>query len=400
MRTEQLLAAAALSLATGSVAALNLQLKPAVYAEIQHDDNVFRSGDNAPAGSAPKVADTLNILGAGVALTLSQSLQQLELRGEVERVDYSDLDALDYNRYQLGAEARLAYGSLLKLKLDAGRERRQESFAFRDDTTNGFITIDKASAELRAALTPRWTAITRAERYQTEASRVGSQDFDLTENVGELGLEYRRDGYSTASLGLRLAEGDYPRRVVTPGDGREKEYDQRTVLGRIGYTPSGISDLTAQIGYTQRRHDDAAVPDFSGITGQASYRRRFSGVSELRLEAYRDLYYVEDINANYVENLGLRLTYDYRWSAKLAFAVGGERYESRYESSPGFTVGGAARKDQISNVRLGAQYQPFYRFSILPEYRYERRGSNVIDSAYDYNVIGVGLAYEYGAPRR
>ena len=46
---------------------------------------------------------------------------------------------------------------------------------------------------------------------------------------------------------------------------------------------------TAQIGYTQRRHDDAAVPDFSGITGQASYRRRFSGVSELRLEAYREV---------------------------------------------------------------------------------------------------------------
>jgi len=400
MRTERLLMAAALSLMAGAASALNLQLKPSVHVEVQHDDNVFRVSDTPQPGGAPKVADTLNTLGAGAVLTVRESRQELEIKGEVERIDYADLDQLDYNRYQVGGTAKLAYASLLQLKLDAGRERRQESFAFRDDTDNGFITIDKFGAELRAALTPRWTGIAKGERYQTEASRLASQDYDLTENAGELGIEYRRDGYSSAGVAVRVAEGEYPRRIVTPGDGREKDYDQRTVLARVGYTPSGLSDLTAQLGYTQRRHDDAAVPDFSGITGSASYRRRFSGVSQLQLQAYRDLYYVEDINANYVENLGVRATYDYAWSAKLAFAVGAERYESSYEGSPGFNVGGAVRKDQITNFRIGAQYQPFYRFSILPEYRYERRGSNVADSAYDYNVFGVDLAYEYGAPRR
>lgn len=400
MRIERALLAAALSLVASAAAALNLQLKPSVHVEVQRDDNVFRAPDAPVAGTAPRVADTLNLLGAGAALTLRESLQELEVRGEVERIDYAKLDVLDYTRYQVGAEARLVYASLLKLKLDAGRERRQESFDYRDDTGQGLITVDQASAELRGAITPRWTGIAKAERYQTQASRLASQDYDLTEDAGELGIEYRRNGYSTAGLALRLAQGNYPRRVVTPGDGREKDYDQQSLLARIGYTPSGLSDLSAQLGYTQRRHDDAAVPDFSGVTGRASYTRRFSGLSQIRLEAYRDLYYVEDVNANYVENLGLRTTFDYAWSAKLAFAVAGERYESRYEGSPGFNVGGAARKDQVLNLRLGAQYQPFYRFSILPEYRYERRGSNVADSAYDYNVFGVDLAYEYGTPRR
>lgn len=400
MRTERLLTAAVLSLLTGAASALNLQLKPSVHVEVQHDDNVFRVSDAPQPGQASKTADTVSTLGAGAALTLRQSRQELEIKGEVERIDYVDLDQLDYNRYQVGGTAKLAYASLLQLKLDAGRERRQESFAFRDDTASSFITIDQASAELRAAITPRWTGIAKGERYQTEASRALSQDYDLTENAGELGVEYRRDGYSSAGIAVRLAEGEYPRRIVTPGDGREKDYDQRTALFRVGYTPSGLSDLTAQLGYTQRRHDDAAVPDFSGVTGRASYRRRFSGVSQVQLEAYRDLFYVEDINANYVENLGLRLSYDYAWSAKLAFAVAAERYESSYEGTPGLDVGGDARKDQVVSLRLGAQYQPFYRFSILPEYRYERRGSNVANSAYDYNVFGLDLAYEYGTPRR
>lgn len=400
MRTERFALAAALGLSAGAASALNLQLKPSVHAEVQRDDNVFRAPDAPVPGSAPRVADTLNILGAGARLTLRESLQELELRGEAERIDYTDLDSLDYHRYLLAGEARLAYASLLRLKLDAGRERRQESFDFRDDTDRGLITVDQARAELRGSITPRWTGIARAERYQTQASRPSSQDYDLTENAGELGIEYGRSGYSTAGLAVRLAKGEYPRRVVTAGDGREKEYDQRSLLARIGYTPSGLSDFTAQIGYTQRVHDDAAVPDFSGITGRASYTRRFSGLSQIQLEAYRDLYYVEDINANYVENLGLRATFDYVWSAKLAFALAAERYESGYEGSPGFNVGGAARKDQVLNLRLGAQYQPFYRFSILPEYRYERRGSNVASNAYDAKVFGVDLSYEYGAPRR
>ena len=396
MRIERAAAALVLSLAATSAMALNLQFKPSVHAEVQRDDNVFRTPDDPLPGTAPHVGDTIKTLGAGAKLTLRESLQELEVRGEFDRIDYASLDTLDYNRYRVGAEARLAYASLLQLKLDAGRERRQENFIYRDDTANGFITVDQAAAELRLAVTPRWTGIARAERYQTEASRIASQDYDLTENAGELGVEYRRNGYSSLGLALRMAEGEYPRRIVTPGDGREKDYDQQSLLARVGYTPSGLSDLTMQLGYTQRRHDDAGVPDFSGFTGRASYTRRFSGISQMQLEAYRDLYYVEDVSANYVENLGLKATYDYRWSAKLAFAVAAERYESSYEGSPGFTVAGEPRKDDVFNIRLGLDYQPFYRFSILPEYRYERRGSNVANSRYDFSVIGVDLAYEYG----
>lgn len=392
----------ALLLLAGPAMALNLQFKPSAHVEIQRDDNVFRAPDQPPPGNAPKTADTLNTLGAGARLTLRESLQELEVRGEYERVDYHTLDTLDYNRYLVGAEARLAYASLLRLKIDAGRERRQENFAFRSDTESSFVTIDQASAELRLSVSPSWTGIAKADHYQTKASRLASQDYDLTEQAGEVGVEYRRNGYSSLGLALRATEGEYPRRISTPGDGREKEYQQRSVLARVGYTPSGLSDLTAQMGYTQRRHGDDSVPDFSGVTGRASYTRRLSGVSQVRLEAYRDLYYVEDINANYVENLGLRAAYDYRWSAKLAAAVAAERYQSGYESSPGFTVAGQARKDEVFNIRLGADYQPFYRFSILPEYRYERRASNVGNSSYDFSVIGVDLSYEYGvrSPRR
>lgn len=384
----------------GAAAALSLQFKPSVHVEVQHDDNVFRAPDAPPPGAAPRVSDTLTTYGAGARLTLRESLQELEFRGEYDRIDYAELEGLDYGRYLFGGEARLAMGSTLKLRLDASRERRQETFAYRDDTQQSFITIDQGQAELRYAVTPRITAIAGATRYATSASRLASQDYDLEENGAELGGEYRLNGYSYLGLGYRHTEGEFPRRVVRTGDGREKEYTQQSLVSRVGYTPSGLSDFNAQLAYTRRSHDEPGVADFSGFTGRLGYTRKFSGVSQLQLEAYRDLFYVEDINANYVENLGLRAAFDYRWSAKLAFALLAERYDSSYQSSPGFTVAGQAREDEVTSLRIGADYQPFYRFSILPEYRYERRESNLGNNAYDFSVIGVDLSYEYGVRTR
>lgn len=396
MRTELWLALLAAGLVPAVASALNLQFKPSAHVEVQHDDNVFRAADEALPDSAPRTADTLTETGVAATLTLRESLQELELRGEYDRIRYSTLDTLDYDRYLVGGQARLAMASTLKLRLDATRERRQENFAFRNDTEQSFITVDQGKAELSYAVTPRWTGLARVEQYETSFSRAASQDSDLSETAGELAVEYRRNGFSTVGLGYRQSEGDYPRRIVVAGDGREKEYTQQSLFSRIGYTPSGLSELTAQLGYTQRTHDDALVRDFNGVTGRASYLRKFSGISQLQIEAYRDLYYVEDINANYVENLGVRLSYDYEWSAKLRFAASIEQYDSSYEGSPGVNSSGEPREDEVLGFRIGADYQPFYRFSILPEYRYEQRDSNFANSRYDFQVIGVDLSYTYG----
>jgi len=392
MRIEGWLAAGALSLIAVPALAQSIQLKPAVRLEVQGDDNVFRSS----GGVVPREADLLTTVGAGGKLTLSESLQSLELRGEVAHTDYLRLDELDYDQYQVGAQLKLALASLLQLRVDASRERRQENFAFRDDTENGLITVDKGTAELRLRVTPSWTGIALGERYQTRTSREQSRDADLTEDSMELGTEYRLTGYSSFGLAWRQSEGDYPNRVVVAGDGREKTYDQQNLIVRAGYRPSGLSDLTAQLAYTQRTHEDPAVRDFRGITGRAGYTRTFSGISRLQAEIYRDLFYVEDINANYVENLGLKGLYEYRWSAKLSLIGSTELFRSSYQGSPSQNAQGTPRSDVVFGLSLGADYRPFYRFSLRPELRHEQRGSNTANGGYHFTTAGVDLVYEYG----
>ena len=227
-----------------------------------------------------------------------------------------------------------------------------------------------------------------------------SRPFNVEQRGIEAGVQYQRSAYSSFGLALRHVDGDYPKRVATPGDGREKTYQQQSLIARVGYTPSGLSDLQGQLGYTQRLHDDPSVADFRGLTGRLGYTRTLSGRTRLRVEVYRDLFYVEEVGTNYAENLGEVLTADYRYSAKLAFAAAVEHFTSDYRSSPGFSVAGAARSDEVLSLSLGADYRPFYRFSILPEYRYENRSSNVLSSSYSYSTIGVDLAYRYGSASR
>lgn len=393
------LPAAAFCVCCSTASALSLEFKPSAHVELQREDNVFRAANTPPLGAAPRQTDTLTRAGLGGRLTLRHSLQELELHGDVDRVNYAKLDSLDHDRYQFGLQGRLAMVSTLRLQLDAGRQRKLEDFTFREDTERGFITTDLASAQLRYAATPEWTAVSRLGYLRSLASRQASQDFDLSEVAAELGGEYRINGYSSFGLAFRQAEGDYPQRVVSAGDGREKDYRQQSLIGRASYVPSGLSDYAVELAFTRRAHDDSGVPDFSGLTGRLAYGRRFSGLSRVQVEVYRDLFYVQAADSNFVDNLGLRASLDYRHSAKLALAVAVERFQSSYRGTPAFSVGGNAREDEVSGIRVSAGYAPFYRFSIEPAYRYERRHSSLAAQSYDFSVIGLDLIYKYGELR-
>lgn len=398
--TERALALALL-LALPAAQALTLDLKPLARVQVSHDSNIFRSPDNPAPGAGSAISDTIITTGVGGRLTLRESLQTLELRGDFDHLKYLDQNQLDHDRRRLSAEARLNAGSTLHLTLNGSEERRLENFAYRDDSQKSFVTASNASALLAYDLTPRWTVEAQADRFSSRASLASSTDFNLVEHGANLGVRYARNGYSSLGLSLRQVEGEYPARVVIAGDGREKSYTQSSLLAKAGYTPSGISDLSAQLGYTQRLHSDASVSDFRGFTGRLGYTRQVSGRTRLRGEAYRDLFYVEEVGANFAENLGLLLAADYRYSAKLAFAAAVESIQSDYRGASGFqAASGQQRSDQLLSLRVGADYRPFYRFSVLPEYRWERRESNLANSGYSYSSFALDLTYAYGAELR
>lgn len=399
MRTNPALVVAAVVVGAQSLPAqaLHLELSPNLQARIQRDDNLFRAPDNPPRGSAPKVGDTITRVGGGAKLKLEQSLQRLELSGDYQRNDYRDQSQLDHDSYQVGARANLRLGSTLSLDLAASRDRRLENFAFRDDAAKGFLRLDTSSADLAYAITPRYSLVARADYLATRATLRASQDFDVTERGQEAAVRYQTAGFSRLEFALRNVDGEFPKRRVTAGDGREKAYTQQSAQLRVGYIPSGLTDIALQIGYTRRTHDDPLVEDFSGVTGRGSVLRRISGRTQVRMDVFRNLFYVEEVGANYVENLGAAIGGDYLYSSKLRLGGTLERVQSRYRGSDRFTLlGDDGRKDNVTTLRLGAEYRPIYRLSVIPEFRTERRSSPEQLSSYRYQSVGLDLVYRYG----
>jgi Putative beta-barrel porin 2 len=377
-------------------AALGLEFKPSAHVEVQRDGNIYRAPDSPPPGAPPKVADVITTVGGGARLTLRESLQELEVQADADHDRYGQLSTLDNTRYAIDALARLALGSTLRSNIEASRKRQLENFAYTDNTDRGFITTDTDSADLRYALAARMSVAAKFTHTATTASLPSSRDYDLNDNTAEVGADYLRSGFSSLGFAVRLGQGEYPNRPIVPGSGVEQSYRQQTALLRARYAPSGLSDLNLQLGLTKRTHDDPSVPDFHGLTGRVSYLQRFSGKTQWRIDAYRDLYYIADAEANYVENLGLRLAVDYQYSAKLALALAAEQYRANYRGTPLFSVVGTPRQDDVSAVKLGVEYRPFYRMKVLPQWRWEQRHSNQSDRDYRFSVVGIDLAYDYG----
>lgn len=385
-----------LGLVPGLASALSLEFKPSVHAEVQRDSNIYRAPDFPPPGAPPKVADVITTLGGGARLTLRESLQELEVQADADHDQYRQLSSLDNTRYGVDAVARLAFGSTLRSNLEASRKRQLENFAYTDSTDRGFITTDTDSADLRYALAARMSVSAKFTHTATAASRPSSRDYDLNDNAAEVGTDYQRSGFSSLGFAVRLGEGEYPNRPAAPGSGIEQSYRQQTALVRARYAPGGLSDLNLQLGFTGRTHDDPSVPDFHGLTGRISYLRKSSGKAQWRIDAYRDLYYIADAEANYVENMGLRLAVDYQYSAKLALAMAAEQYRANYRGTPLFSMIGTPRKDDISAVKVGVEYRPLYRMKVLPQWRWEQRHSNQPGRDYQFSVAGIDLAYDYG----
>jgi hypothetical protein len=95
--------------------------------------------------------------------------------------------------------------------------------------------------------------------------------------------------------------------------------------------------------------------------------------------------------------LGAGIGGDYLYSSKLRFGGTLERAQSRYRGADRFTLlGEDGRKDHVTLLRLGAEYRPFYRLSVIPEFRTEQRSSPERLSSYRYQSVGLDLVYRYG----
>lgn len=393
------LATAAIA-ATVPAQALIIDLHPYVSAGYAYDTNLFRTQD---AAQAQVVTDGGPRGGSvyrgriGTELVMSQSLQRLEVDGEYGYDKYEDYGDLDGSRYKVKARADLAAGRTLGATLTGSRERSLAPYYGGTDRgiAPSLQTDTRGAAELYYRITPEISIKPSVDISRQRQSLDTLRDADLSEDGRQIAVEYARATLSAAGLKYREVDGSYPDRLVAFGSGREKDYRQRTYAGYARYTPSGLSQFRAELGYTRRSHDDPSVPDYSGFTGTLGYRRVISGKTYGEFEVFRNLQSIDEVGINFVEETGVSSVFNYAWSVKTSLVLGYEYLEDRFLGSSSQDPANNDRVDAVQLLRAGVEYAPTSRVLVTPQLRYEDHHSTRDDRSYNYGLFGVELRYRY-----
>ena len=132
-------------------------------------------------------------------------------------------------------------------------------------------------------------------------------------------------------LGFRTLDGEYLQRNPDDNPDLATRYDDRTFDVRATWQPSGISTLDVRLGRTRRDLEPVQDQGFDGTTGRIELRRTVSGKTRARLAVYRDLFSVEDVDANFLEDTGVRTEVEWAATSKLGLTLFAEYVDRAYE---------------------------------------------------------------------
>jgi len=384
--------------AAGVAYPLTVDVHPSAKLGEIYDSNVYLLGPTESSQAligSPHRSDFISQGVAGLQLALTQSLQKLDVEGEYGRDEYSRFRELDNDHYKFKGTASLVLTRSLTATISASKDHFLQSLANRTDESKGFQRESKGSAEVAYAITPEWSIRPEVDVLRERFSLLDQTPSDVDENASQLSLEYRRASLSAAGLKVRNVEGDYPHRDVAFGSGEETSYRQRSADAFATYIPSGLSSFNVEVGYTQRRHEDPSVPNFSGPTGMLTYRRTISGKTYLQVDAFRRLQQAYEIGVNFERESGYDALANYAVTAKTALALEYLYIEDAFVGSQAQDPLNIGRTDKANIYRVGFQYEPLRKFLIEPQFRYESHDSTRDDRAYQFSTGFIDIKYTY-----
>lgn len=379
-------------------AAADTQFSPYAASQLQYDSNVFAlpSRDAAAAQDGdPTRADTVQRYRAGVDARYRWGRQAL--RGSVEgrHFDYWHFGRLDHDEYTVTGGLDWVAASAVGGALEFSQERRMAPFLDRNSTELTMETDRSGRGHFDLALNPEWSVRAGFDIHRLDSPLPAYPGFALDENAGDLALRYLGAGKLALGLYTEYVEGGYS------GVPDAAEFRQATADLTADYAVSGVSEISARLGYSQRQsRNGGGGGDVSGTTGSLEYRRHFSVKTSGDLQVFRRISsYVGGTNSVVDTGAGL----GFRWEPDVKLAIS-PTYTWTQSVYHGLAVGSSAaagRRDHFQDARLDLDFRALPWLSIRPFARYRVRGSNSSANAFNEAMAGIDIVARLGtAPAR
>lgn len=368
------------------------EITPYVNLDIHRDSNVFGYSGRQEAAllsGSTQMADTVRNARAGLEVEQQFGQQRLRASGELRHYDYQHFNQLDHDGYRWDAALDWRLGSRVNGRVDWRQERRLAVLADRNDDALALEQERLGGLSAGWLVGSQWRLEAKAMTRRLDSPLTGLPDFGLEEDSLGAGIHYL--GLGRLRLGLlgEYLDGQY---VGTGGADAPFEHT-RFELG-ANYAISGLSELEARLGHTQRkdRFADGSDHRVDALTGSLGLKRVVSGVSSVNAEVFRRINSDASTPDSVVET-GMRLGLQWQPTVKLGLDLSVEWLESEFQ---GNTLGPQQREDEVQSAFLRLNYQMRPWLGIHPYTQLRDRDSNFADERYRGNIYGLELRLRFG----
>lgn len=363
------------------------------------DSNVFR------AVEGQEVSDRYSAL--SLFGTLDESIARQRLRGSatLRRENYDGRGDLDNTAYGLSAEWLGSSAGELSWKLALSAQRNLASYATVLEPERRVPNSETSRQWIAAAqlgLVSQWVASLTFSRRSIDYSAAAYADDQYSLDSLGANAQWNPLGPLSISVGPRWSRGRFPfARIAADGSAQEDGFTRRDLDLTVDWRASGASSVAGRVSVTRQRYDQLSQRDFSGATGQITWRWIPTGKTTMDLALSRDT--GSETSFFTVSFLGvpLRGTGDNseltsRLTGRLAYQLGGKtslslagQYAERRLATRSTLGGGAMElniqggRDRSGSITLGAAWAPTRGVDLDCALTHARRASlTTLSSSY------------------
>ena len=363
---------------------------------LQTDSNLFRLSDATLAqGGSSTGTEHIRVSTVGLKINKPYSLQRFELNLNLIDNQYQRFSYLNYLARNADAAWRWSVTPKLYGNLTSSRIETLNDFAdYPTLTVRNQRTDTNTRFDALYELDSTWRALGGIASAKQDNVLPLAAEGNTSTTVGNVGLRYEWASHSSLSYVFKNTSGEYTNRALQPATLLDNRFNQHDNELRLHWLLSGKTTADLYAAYIDRTHPNYAQRNYSGYNAGANVFWAITGKTTLTASLARDLASYQTDATNFSRTDRLILSPVWAISPQTALRLRYEFARRNYLGSPGGTAA-SQRRDQIRNVSLSLDWQPFQHLTLTGTLQNIRRTSNQPNLDFASNMTTIAAKYSY-----
>lgn len=352
---------------------------PSVEVEEVYNDNIFATQNNT-------IDDFITTFRPAVRIVSDWNQHYLGFNGSADVVRYWSNDQEDHETADLRVDGRIDIRRDTNVTGAAGYEKGSEERGSVNDA-GGITPTEFDVVSLDAGVFNQWNRVSVSadgsirqrdfDDVRTTTGTVNNDDRDRDEYKLDVRGGYEIQEQYEAFAQLILTSVDYLDRLDDNGLNRDSEGYEIRGGARIDFTGILFGDVF--IGYLNRDYDDPTLRSVDTVVGGLDLTWNVTPLTTVIGGFTREVSETTLAAASGTLKTEYKVSVDHELLRNLILSARAAMSTEEFE--------GIAREDDYLNAGIGAKYMLNRNFSLVLDYDYEERDSNVAGSDYETNKI-------------